>query len=410
MRGERYQNAIALLLAVLVFASIPLLVNLAGIWFLWVPLLAALAVLPSVFLRETDLAAGLQGASQVRDALAADLRQREVPVTLEADSVEARMDALSTVSFRTRITDQGTVLSGRVRATRIGWFLLSALLVSVVGSGPAAVLSAVLFLRATRFARSHGPSAFRGAISAPSTAGRDEIHGMLVGSLSTALGMSRDAFEAQSKAYTDAKSYLVITGFTVWLAVLVAVFVALNGFNLATGVWDLPIAAAFGAALVVGVGLFLILRRRFVPRLARYRTWSDRLSRALEREMSTTDREAPETSTFELLAEASMQVPDWLGARRVAGLSGDPGSAFIVLILSNACAWFLLNGIIAGLRGVIVTLVAYVGAAAFLAALATWFYVRWKQREDAKLEQSRSAWDAHLQALRGRMDRFTEEM
>lgn len=105
-----------------------------------------------------------------------------------------------------------------------------------------------------------------------------------------------------------------------------------------------------------------------------------------------------------------MQVPDWLGARRVAGLSGDPGSAFIVLILSNACAWFLLNGIIAGLRGVIVTLVAYVGAAAFLAALATWFYVRWKQREDAKLEQSRSAWDAHLQALRGRMDRFTEEM
>src|SRR5205807_2484447 len=297
MRGERYQNAIVLLLAVLVFASIPLIVNLAGIWFLWAPLLAALAVLPSAFLRETDLAAGLQGPSQVRDALAADLRQGGIAVTPEADSLVARLGALSAVSFRTRITDQGTVLSGRLRATPIGWFL-------------------------------------------------------------------------------------VITAFVVWLAVLVALFVALNGFNLETGVWDLPIAAAFGAALAVGVGLFLVLRRRFGPRLARYRTWSARLSSALEGEMSPTDRQPPETSTFELLAEASMQVPDWLEAQRAAGLSGDPGSASLGLILSDAGAWVVLNGIITGLRGVFVSLVAYLGAAAVLAAFAARFYIRWKQRED----------------------------
>jgi len=206
MRGERYQNAIVLLLAVLVFASIPLIVNLAGIWFLWAPLLAALAVLPSAFLRETDLAAGLQGPSQVRDALAADLRQGGIAVTPEADSLVGRLGALSAVSFRTRITDQGTVLSGRLRATPIGWFLVVALVVSVVGSGPAALLVLALFLPATRFARSHGPSAFRGPIPGPSIARHDEIHGMLIGSLSTALGMSRDAFEAQGKAYTDAKS------------------------------------------------------------------------------------------------------------------------------------------------------------------------------------------------------------
>src|SRR2546430_1345656 len=135
MRGERYQNAIVLLLAALVFASIPLIVNLAGIWFLWAPLLAALAVLPSAFLRETDLAAGLQGPSHVRDALAADLRQGGIAVTPEADSVVGRLDALSAVSFRTRITDQGTVLSGRLRATPIRWFLVVALVVSVVGRG-----------------------------------------------------------------------------------------------------------------------------------------------------------------------------------------------------------------------------------------------------------------------------------
>src|SRR5437763_4997993 len=97
MRGERYQNAIVLLLAVLVFASIPLIVNLAGIWFLWAPLLAALAVLPSAFLRETDLAAGLQGPSQVRDAPAAELRHGGIAGTPEADSLVARLAAVARV-------------------------------------------------------------------------------------------------------------------------------------------------------------------------------------------------------------------------------------------------------------------------------------------------------------------------
>src|SRR5207247_10188356 len=93
MRGERYQNAIVLLLAVLVFASIPLIVNLAGIWFLSAPLLAALAVLPSAFLRETDLAAGLQGPSQVPDARAAGLRQSAIRAPPDADSLTCRVGA-----------------------------------------------------------------------------------------------------------------------------------------------------------------------------------------------------------------------------------------------------------------------------------------------------------------------------
>src|SRR5947199_10822499 len=95
MRGERYQNAIVLLLAVLVFASIPLIVNLAGIWFLWAPLLAALAVLPSALLRETDPAAGLQVPSQVSDALAVDLRPGGIAVTQEADFVLGLLDTMS---------------------------------------------------------------------------------------------------------------------------------------------------------------------------------------------------------------------------------------------------------------------------------------------------------------------------
>jgi hypothetical protein len=288
--------------------------------------------------------------------------------------------------------------------------LLVALVASAVGSGPAAILCLVLFLRAIRLAQSHGPAAFREAVESARAARGGEVHGMLAGSLSAALGMSRDALDAQGKAYTDAKAYLVMTAFTVWLAVLIGLFVVLNGFNLATGVWDFPLAGAMGAALVAGVGGFVVLRRRFGPRLARYRTWSARLSAAFEDEMSPSDQERPTTSTFELLSEASTQVPDWIDAQRVAGVSGDPGTAFGILALTSICATFLTNAIIAGVRGAIETGVAYSIIAALLAALAVWIYLRWKRREDARLGQSRAAWDARMRALRARMDRFLEEM
>src|SRR5438094_9281879 len=98
MRGERYQNAIVLLLAVLVFASLPLIVNLAGIWFLWAPLLAALAVLPSACLRETDLAADRQEPSPVRDPLAVDPRRGEMAGTPHAAPVVGPSAALSDAS------------------------------------------------------------------------------------------------------------------------------------------------------------------------------------------------------------------------------------------------------------------------------------------------------------------------
>src|SRR5206468_722100 len=58
MRGERYQNLIATLLIVLALASVSLVVNLSGLWWLWAPLLASLATLAAVFLREVDVPVG----------------------------------------------------------------------------------------------------------------------------------------------------------------------------------------------------------------------------------------------------------------------------------------------------------------------------------------------------------------
>src|SRR2546427_5673737 len=148
MQGERYQNTIVLLLTVLVFASIPLIVNFLGGWFLWAPVLAALAVLPAAFLREAELDTGLEAPAQGRAALAANLRGEGLEVGAEPDAIWGRIDALSAVRVPARTPDPGTVRSSQARATIAGWLLLLGLVASVVGSLPAVALTLVLFRRA----------------------------------------------------------------------------------------------------------------------------------------------------------------------------------------------------------------------------------------------------------------------
>src|SRR2546426_11243859 len=101
MQGERYQNTIALLLTVLVFASIPLIVNFLGGGFLWAPVLAALAVLPAAFLREAGLDTGLEAPAQGRAALGANLRGGGLERGAEAGALWGRI---------------ARVCAGRVRA------------------------------------------------------------------------------------------------------------------------------------------------------------------------------------------------------------------------------------------------------------------------------------------------------
>src|SRR5213592_5079573 len=276
MRGERYQNLIATLLIVLALASVSLVVNLSGLWWLWAPLLASLATLAAVFLREVDVPVGGRSSAEVRQALAAVLGTSAMVRAPREDLVTARLNALAAVRFRTRVTDQGTVLSYQVSMTRAGWALLMALVLSVVGSLVAMVTGLVLVRRGSKFVKSVGNSLAQKLRAVSPEPTRDEVHGLLVGGLSTTLRMAREAYEAPRKAYTDSLLTTAIAAFTAWTALLVGLFIALNGFNLVTGRWEVPIAGATVTTLVFGILFLVSLRRRYVPRLARYRKWTER--------------------------------------------------------------------------------------------------------------------------------------
>ena len=411
MRGERYQNLIATLLIVLALASVSLVVNLSGLWWLWAPLLASLATLAAVFLREVDVPVGGRSSAEVRQALAAVLGTSAMARAPREDLVTARLNALAAIRFRTRVTDQGTVLSYQVWMTRAGWVLLAALVLSVVGSVVALAAGLVLVGRGSKFVKSVGASLAHQLQAVSPEPARDAVHALLVGGLSTTLRMAREAYEAQRKAYTDSLLTTAIAAFTAWTALLVGLFIALNGFNLVTGRWEVPIAGATVTTLFFGILFLVSLRRRYVPRLARYRKWTERLADSMGVQLARAPPESGQANTFELLVSASEQVPDWLDAQRRAGLSGDPKMAFLILLLTLFTGSFLMNGLAQLLFGGIASAgMAYLAIGAFLVGLTAWIYLRWKREEEARLNRSRAAWDAHLKALHARMDRFLEEM
>src|SRR5207249_6660200 len=139
----------------------------------------------------------------------------------------------------------------------------------------ALVTGLVLVRRGSKFVKSIGTSLAQKLQAVSPEPARDEVHGLLVGGLSTTLRMAREAYEAQRKAYTDSLLTTAIAAFTAWTALLVGLFIALNGFNLVTGRWEVPIVVATVTTLVFGTLFLVFLRRRYVPRLARYRDWTE---------------------------------------------------------------------------------------------------------------------------------------
>src|SRR2546428_7589431 len=136
----------------------------------------------------------------------------------------------------------------------------------------------------------------------------------------------------------------------------------------------------------------------------------DRLSDAFDRERSPEDAEPSAASTFELLAEASTQVPDWLDAQRRAGLSSDPATSFAILILTLFVSTMFTNALFGALRGALDLVFVYGATGTVLAGIAAWIYRAWKRREDVRLAHAQAAWDAHGKSLRVQMDHLFEGM
>src|SRR3989304_5951934 len=155
---------------------------------------------------------------------------------------------------------------------------------------------------------------------------------------------------APRSAYWDTAGLVLIGAILIFGVVLAGSLVASSGAVLRVRVID-GLAQSATASTTFGVVAWFVVRQRLRPRLFEIRRWMGRLRDAWTREASGGTPADAGARGFELLMEASREVPGWLEARRRTSLSrGWGGLTVLGLLAGGAGGLFIQAGAGAGLR------------------------------------------------------------
>jgi len=242
--------------------------------------------------------------------------------------------------------------------------------------------------------------------SPPGIRGTDDIGATLDEALVEARRLAGDAHAAQRERYQSAIGYVLLAALIVWFLLFVGLGLVVKEPDLARRM-TVSFLVATVTAIAVGAPGAWGIRRRARPDIVAAKAWADRLGEAMDRRRSG---ERPTGSVFELLAEAAREVPRWLYAQRRAGLVRDPGTWGWIFLL----VWLgvdILIGFMPSSIGLDFVATILVGVPSFgLLAAAAVLYVRWRRRREIRLETEQRDWDRRYEEVRGRMERFLEEL
>ena len=337
--------------------------------------------------------------------LAYRLRFAEFSVEEEPGRLKVRIGPLLVLRFDAVPTAEGSRVRYRWEPSPVGWtgYLLVWGLVFFLPTGVPALL---VILRLWRFnARVLAPIVPASG-ELPSIPGVEAVRAALVNGLSECHRLAREAYEATRTRYWDSQGIVILAGvLATGLLLLVSVLVSPEPDAVRRVLGAIPLAVAGGIAAAVPLGL--LVRRRIRPRLLRYREWADRLRALLRREIVGSAPQDEGESSFEALMAASREVPEWVDARRRAGLSADLGMWSLFVIVLGWSIELLAIGAYQLGTAPLVGLAAIVGSLPFIGALYLWW--RWwgkRQREGAT--RALDAWTARFDALRAQMESYLE--
>lgn len=339
--------------------------------------------------------------------LARRLRLAGLRVAEEPRRLTVRTGAFLLLRFDAIATAEGCRIRYRVDVNPVGgtgYLLLMGMVMLLVAGIPAVVLAVRL---SSIEARTLSPALPRDGVL-PEMPEADAVRTALVDGLSECHRLAAEADEAARAAYWDRQGLATLTGVLVGAVVLlVGVLVSPDPNAVGRAASAFPVAAVGGLAAAVPLGL--LVRRRDRPRLARYREWADRLRDLRDREIADAPAPEGERGSFEVLLDASREVPDWIEARRRAGLSADLGLwslAWIVLGYTLELAfigWWRIG------TDPLVALAGGGGSAAFGGGLYLWWR-RWARRQREAAARQLAVWNERFEGLRARMERYLEDL
>lgn len=280
----------------------------------------------------------------------------------------------------------------------LGWFLPF--------FGLAAIpFEAYAFLRARRFARGTVAAAMLPGRELPPLPVRDRVGWILVGALSESYRLALEAHEATRTFFWSTVAMLLLVVNSIDAVVLLPALAA-PPYSLS---WELQVVAELSTFAAIVLPGAVLVHRLFRARFRSGRADVARLRAALLEE--GTDAGADRQSTFEVVAEASQRIPDWVRIVKRSGVRAEPAWAILVLLLAIGGAYLAVAAFVMaaiGLPFAIVLVVAAVAAA--LLVLCGWSARRWTRRRDQALEADASALRVRFDEVRAEMERYLGEL
>ncbi len=372
---------------------------------------AILAVI--VFLPRPRLGVVAALPGQLLASLARRFRDANYRVAEREGSLGIRLGDWAAVRIHAASTEGGSEVRFQADATPEAWgFTFASILLSPILSVPAAIISiAATLLIAARvrgFARGYLPPMLAARLPPPPTQPQD-FHALLAETLAEARRLAAEAYDVERVRHRETQLVVVFTGVLVW-AILVVVPFAIDPARFGPWADVLMWLAAFGAVATILPASGLV-RRRLEPRIERYRVWVERLEKELSRERAGVLPQPGGASVFELIAEASRDVPAWLRSTERAPPLVDPRLPFLPGMLSVWSLLALYGGALLLASSLSVPLgvsLATAGIAGVAGAVA--LHLRWRKLRRTDRDDEAARWNRRFDVFRSRIDAYLRSL
>jgi len=319
-----------------------------------------------------------------------------------------RIGSFSAILVTARPTPSGCRVLYQPFATPSGWGTLLTLLIIVYTGLAGLGLAAYGLLRAWSFSTSVVAPLLPADGSLPEIPAEDRTRYMLLETLSEAHRAAAEATEALRSNYGDLQAIVVGGAIVVWLFVFV-LFASADVSADFTARMMMAAARATAAVAAAAIPLGILIRIRLRPNVLLHRAHAERLRAAMARASAPGAPEGSEPSAFELLMDASVEVPSWIRVSRRGGLNRDPPAGLFIVVaavwsitlVSAAFSFVFFNPVLAALWGSL-------GIA--LSVIATLFYRRWKRRWEEETKRALRDWEGRIDRIRAEMSRYIEDL
>jgi hypothetical protein len=342
-------------------------------------------------------AGSLSGSPEaITDAIFRGLIASGAIVENAGDRIRVRLSRRVGVRIQLSRTDQTWTVSYGIEMNQLGafWIILLGLTVPFVSF----VLMLFLLSKVVRFGKGELKEIVSHATKGPENRERD-IKGLLVESLSEARRISLEAHEVLKSDYEDLLTLSIVAG-------ILALFVPIM-FG-AWGYLDDPVSAliAFSASFSITTALsMLLVRRRFKSQLDQVRAWKDSLAFALNVEISPASEDISSGSSFEMLARATKEMPNWLEIRRKSMLAREPVWSMSVFIMTFFGFFITLGGVLRVGSDISHGLVAIIlGAVLFAGGMVIYLLSERRRGEEARVLKGK--WGQRSREIDTRMEQL----